>query len=171
MLFPLMVGLSAGVALERYCLAKRRSKKFWEKMKKDTEKKQNPVEDEAKDGKTTESIMDYINKAKKSHPQVVPRREAAAMLMKKLERKEDGTISQETFEKTKSVVEEYCGIRNLEYSEAGKTIYRGEINEECPETPVLDVKKLECLTKEELILIAPKLKDLFAAETESAEKE
>ena len=77
----------------------------------------------------------------------------------------------ETFEKTKSVVEEYCGIRNLEYSEAGKTIYRGEINEECPETPVLDAAKLDCLTKEELILIAPKLKGLFAAETESAEKE
>ena len=64
----------------------------------------------------------------------------------------------------------HCGIRNLEYSEEGKTIYRGEINEECPETPVLDVQKLECLTKEELILIAPKLKELFDAETESTEK-
>ena len=171
MLFPLMVGVGAGVALERYYLAKRRSKKFWEKMEKDAEKKQNSVEDETKDGVTTESIMDYINKAKKSHPQVVPRREAAALLMKKLEGQEDGTISQETFEKTKVVVEEYCGIRNLEYTEAGKTIYRGEINEECPETPILDVQKLECLTKEELILIAPKLKNLFAAEKENAEKD
>ena len=164
MLFPLMVGVGAGVALERYYLAKRRSKNFWEKMKKETEKKQKPIEDEAKDGKSAESIMDFINKAKKNHPQVVPRREAAVMLMKKLEGKEDGTISQETFEKTKAVVEEYCGIRNLEYSEAGKTIYRGEINEECPETPVLDAAKLDCLTKEELILIAPKLKDLFKVE-------
>ena len=164
MLFPLMVGVGAGVALERYYLAKRRSKNFWEKMKKETEKKQKPIEDEAKDGKSAESIMDFINKAKKNHPQVVPRREAAVMLMKKLEGKEDGTISQETFEKAKAVVEEYCGIRNLEYSEAGKTIYRGEINEECPETPVLDAAKLDCLTKEELILIAPKLKDLFKVE-------
>ena len=171
MLFPLMVGVGAGVALERYYFAKRRSKKFWEKMEKDAEKKQNSVEDETKDGKTTESIMDYINKAKKNHPQVVPRREAAMKLMKMLEGKEDGTISQETFEKTKVVVEEYCGIRNLEYTEASKTIYHGEINEECPETPILDVQKLECLTKEELILIAPKLKDLFATETESEEKE
>lgn len=171
MLFPLMVGVGAGIALERYYFAKQRSKKFWEKMEKDAEKKQNSVEDETKDGKTTESIMDYINKAKKSHPQVVPRREAAIKLMKMLEGKEDGTISQETFEKTKVVVEEYCGIRNLEYTEASKTIYHGEINEECPETPILDVQKLECLTKEELILIAPKLKDLFATETESEEKE
>ena len=171
MLFPLMVGVGAGVALERYYFAKQRSKKIWEKMKKDAEKNQNSVEDDEKDGKTAESIMDYINKAKKSHPLVVPRREAAMKLMKKLEGKEEKTISQETFEKTKSVVEEYCGIRNLEYSEAGKTIYRGEINEECPETPVLDAAKLDCLTKEELILIAPKLKGLFAAETESAEKE
>ena len=170
MLFPLMVGVGAGVALERYYLAKHRSKKPWEKMKKDAEKKQT-VEDEAKNGKTAESIMDYINKAKKSHPQVVPRREAAALLMKKLEGQEDGTISQETFEKAKAVVEEYCGIRNLEYTESGKTIYRGEINEECPETPILDVQKLECLTKEELILIAPKLKNLFAAEKENAEKD
>lgn len=169
MLVPLMVGVGAGVALERYYLAKRRSKNFWEKMKKDAEKNQNAFEDDEKDGKTAESIMDYINKAKKSHPLVVPRREAAMKLMKKLEGKEE-TISQETFEKTKSVVEEYCGIRNLEYSEEGKTIYRGEINEECPETPVLDVQKLECLTKEELILIAPKLKELFDAETESTEK-
>ena len=164
MLFPLMIGVGAGVALERYYLAKRRSKKFWERMKKDTKIKQNPVEDEEKDGKSAESIMDYINEAKKSHPQVVPRREAAVMLMKKLEGKEDGTISQETFEKTKTVVEEYCGIRNLEYSEVGKTIYRGEINEECPETPVLDAAKLDCLTKDELILIAPKLKDLYKVE-------
>ena len=164
MLFPLMVGVGAGVALERYYLAKRRSKNFWEKIKKETGKKQKPVEDEAKGGKSAESIMDFINKAKKNHPQVVPRREAAAMLMKKLEGKEDGTISQETFEKTKAIVEEYCGIRNLEYSEAGKTIYRGEINEECPETPVLDAAKLDCLTKDELILIAPKLKDLYKVE-------
>ena len=98
------------------------------------------------------------------HPAVVPRRTAAEKLMMKLEGsdKED-QISKETFEKTKAVVEEYCGIRKLEYNEELKTICGGEINEECPETPVLDVNKLEYLTKEELILIAPKLKDLFAA--------
>lgn len=168
MLFPLMIGVGAGVALERYYLAERRSKKFWEKMEKESAKVKR---EEAKDSKTAESIMDYINKAKRNHPQVVPRRTTAIKTMLKLEGKEDGPISRETFEKAKAVVEEYCGIRNLEYEEMGKTIRRGEINEECPETPVLDVHKLECLTKEELILIAPKLKDLFAAETENGDKE
>ena len=161
MLFPLMVGMASGVVLERYYLAKRRREKFWKKMENESKKTERPVEDEAKDGETTESIMDYINKAKKNHPQVVPRREAATMLMRMLEGKEDGTFSHETFERAKVVVEEYCGIRNLEYEEAGKTIYHGEIDEGCPETPVLDVQKLKCLSKEELILIAPKLKDLF----------
>ena len=171
MLFPLMIGVGAGVALERYYLAERRIEKYWEKMKKEAAKAEKSFDDDVKNSGGTESIMDYINKAKKSHPQVVPRRAAAIMLMKKLEGKKDGSITQETFEKAKAVVEEYCGIRNLEYTEAGKTIYRGEINEECPETPVLDAAKLECLTKEELILIAPKLKELFTAETESAEKD
>lgn len=164
MLFPLMIGVGAGVALERYYLAERRSKKFWEKMGKEDAKAEKSFDDEAKNSGETESIMDYINKAKKNHPQVAPRRAAAAILMKKLEDKEDGSISQETFEKTKAVVEEYCGIRKLEYDEGAKFIYGGEINEECPEKPVLDQEKLKCLSKEELILIAPKLKGLFKAE-------
>ncbi len=170
MLFPLMIGVGAGVALERYYLAERRIKKYWEKMGKEAEKAEKSFDD-AKNSGGTESIMDYINKAKKSHPQVVPRRAAATMLMKKLAGKEDGSISQETFEKAKAVVEEYCGIRNLEYDNEGGTIRRGEINEECPETPVLDVRKLICLTKEELILIAPKLKNLFVDVAEHADKD
>ena len=170
MLFPLMIGVGAGVALERYYLAERRSKKFWEKMEKESAKAKEVFEDGTKDTGTAESIMDFINKAKRNHPQVVPRRTTAIKIMLKLEGKEDGPISRETFDRSKAVVEEYCGIRNLEYEEMGKTIRRGEINEECPETPVLDVHKLECLTKEELILIAPKLKDLFAAETENGDK-
>lgn len=168
MLFPLMIGVGAGVALERCYLEKCRRKKFWEEMERKYEKVK---EEEAKGDGTGESIMDYINKAKRSHPQVVPRRTAAIKTMLKLEGKEDGSISREMFEKAKTVVEEYCGIRNLEYEEICKTIRRGEINEECPETPVLDVHKLECLTKEELILIAPKLKDLFAVKAESADRE
>lgn len=171
MLFPLMVGVGAGVALERYYLAERRIEKYWEKMKKEAAKEEKSFDDDAKNSGGTESIMDYINKAKKSHPQVVPRRAAATMLMKKLAGKEDGSISQETFEKAKAVVEEYCGIRNLEYDNEGGTIRRGEINEECPETPVLDVRKLICLTKEELILIAPKLKNLFVGVAEHADKD
>lgn len=171
MLFPLMVGVGAGVALERYYLAERRIKKYWEKMGKKAAKAEKSFDDDAKNSVGTESIMDYINKAKKNHPQVVPRRAAATMLMKKLAGKEDGSISQETFEKAKAVVEEYCGIRNLEYDNEGGSIRRGEINEECPEKPVLDVRKLICLTKEELILIAPKLKDLFADVAENADKD
>ena len=67
-------------------------------------------------------------------------------------------------ERTKTVVEEYCGIRKLEYDEDAKSISGGEINEECPEKPVLDMEKLKCLSKEELILIAPKLEGLFNTE-------
>jgi hypothetical protein len=140
-------------------------------MEKEAAKEKSKYEDGAKSSETAESIMDYINKAKKNHPQVAPRRTAAIKTMLKLEGKEDGPISREIFDKTKAVVEEYCGIRNLEYEEAGKTICRGEIDEDCPETPVLDVRKLNCLTKEELILIAPKLKDLFANTGEHADKE
>ena len=76
----------------------------------------------------------------------------------------EGIISKESFDRAKAVVEEYCGIRVLEYDEKNKTVCGGEIDEECPEKPVLDAHKLEYLTKEELILIAPKLKDLFADE-------
>ena len=168
MLFPLMVGVGAGVTLERYYLAERRSKKLWEKMKKEATKEKSNYKDGAKD---SESIMDYINRAKRSHPQVRPRRTAAIKIMMILEGKENGSISRKTFEKAKAVVEEYCGIRNLKYEELGETILGGEINEECPEKPVLDVHKLECLTKEELILIAPKLKDLFANVAEHADRD
>ena len=171
MLFPLMVCVGAGVALERYYLAERRIRKYLEKTGKDAEKAEKRFDDAAKNSGGTESIMDYINIAKKTHPQVVPRRKAATILMQKLAGKEDGSISQETFEKTKAVVEEYCGIRNLEYDSFGGSIRRGEINEECPETPVLDVRKLNCLTKEELILIAPKLKDLFVDIAEHTDKD
>ena len=76
----------------------------------------------------------------------------------------EGTISRESFDRAKVVVEEYCGIRELEFDEKNKTVCGGEIDEECPEKPVLDAHKLEYLTKEELILIAPKLQDLFVDE-------
>jgi len=86
------------------------------------------------------------------------------MLMIMLADEEDGTITKEIFDRTKTVVEEYCGIRKLEYDEDAKSICGGEINEECPEKPVLDMEKLKCLSKEELILIAPKLEGLFNTE-------
>ncbi len=160
MLFPLLIGVAAGVALERFVLAE---KKEESKGKKKKEKDDN--NDDGKDSDWTGSIKDYINKAKQNHPAAVPRRATAKKLMMNLESTEkDGTISKETFERAKAVVEEYCGICKLEYDEKNNTICGGEINEECPETPVLDVNKLECLTKEELILIAPKLKDLFENE-------
>jgi hypothetical protein len=95
---------------------------------------------------------------------LLPRRGTAKKLMIMLAGEEDGTITKETFEKTKTVVEEYCGIRKLEYDENAKSVCGGEINEECPEKPVLDMEKLKCLSRDELILIAPKLAGLFNTE-------
>ncbi len=95
---------------------------------------------------------------------LLTRRGTAKKLMIMLAGEEDGTIIKEIFDRTKTVVEEYCGIRKLEYDEDAKSICGGEINEECPENPVLDMEKLKCLSKEELILIAPKLEGLFNTE-------
>lgn len=161
MLFPLMIGVAVGVALERYYLAEKK-----EEVSKDKKKKEKGEEKEdGKESDWTGSIKDYINKAKQNHPAAVPRRATAKKLLMKLGGTEkERTIAKETFDRTKAVVEEYCGICKLEYDEKNKTICGGEINEECPETPVLDVHKLEYLTKEELILIAPKLKELFENE-------
>lgn len=152
MLFPLLIGVAAGVALERYYLSEDKDCKEKEKVKEDVKAK-------AEDAKS--SIMDFINSAKRNHPVLLPRHGAAKKLMLLLEGDGDGTITKETFERTKTVVEEYCGIRKLEYDEGAKSICGGEINEECPEKPVLDQDKLKCLSREELILIAPKLEGLF----------
>ena len=161
MLFPLLIGVAAGVALERYYLAEKDAECKAKEKKKDEPK----AKEEEKKNEQTSSIMDFINKAKQRHPAVVPRRIAAKKLMMKLEGSDkEEQISKETFEKTKAVVEEYCGIRKLEYDEEEKTVCGGEIDEECPETPILDSAKLDCLTKAEVILIAPKLKDLFMDE-------
>ena len=154
MLFPLLIGVAAGVALERYYLSEDIDSKEKEKVKEDVK---------AKAEETKRSIMDFINFAKRHHPVLLPRRNAAKKLMLMLEGS-DGTITKDTFEKTKTVVEEYCGIRKLEYDEGSKSICGGEINEECPEKPALDTDKLECLSKAELILIAPKLEGLFSAD-------
>lgn len=154
MLFPLLIGVAAGVALERYYLSEDKGCNEKEKVKEDVKEKAEEVKS---------SIMDFINSAKRRHPVLIPRRNAAKKLMLMLEGS-DGTITKDTFEKTKTVVEEYCGIRKLEYDEGSKSICGGEINEECPEKPVLDTDKLECLSKAELILIAPKLEGLFSAD-------
>lgn len=153
MLFPLLIGVAAGVALERNYLSDEADKgcKKKEKVKED-------VKEKAEEAKS--SIMDFINSAKRRHPVLIPRRNAAKELMLMLEGSDEG-ITKETFDRTKTVVEEYCGIRELEYDESSKSVCGGEINEECPEKPVLDTKKLECLSKAELILIAPKLDGLF----------
>lgn len=155
MLFPLLIGVAAGVALERYYLSDEADKSCKEKEKVDEDVK-------AKSEEIRSSIMDFINSAKRHHPVLLPRRSAAKKLMLLLEGDGDGTITKETFEKTKDVVEEYCGIRKLEYDENAKSVCGGEINEECPEKPVLDIEKLKCLSREELILIAPKLEGLFS---------
>ncbi len=154
MLFPLLIGVAAGVALERYYLSEDIDSKEKEKVKEDVK---------AKAEETKRSIMDFINFAKRHHPVLLPRRNAAKKLMLMLEGSDEG-ITKETFDRTKAVVEEYCGIRKLEYDEGSKSICGGEINEECPEKPVLDMNKLECLSKAELILIAPKLEGLFKAD-------
>ena len=160
MLFPLVIGVAAGVAIQKYLLDDETCCKKKEKEK----KADGPGEDE-KEESAKSSIMDFINNAKRKHPALGTRRAAAKKLLLKLEgTEEEGNVSRETFDRTKTVVEEYCGLRNLEYDEETKTICGGEINEECPETPVLDSAKLDCLTKEELILIAPKLKELFKTE-------
>lgn len=161
MLFPLLIGVAAGVALEKYVLAD------GEEECKDKKKKRDKggEMDDGQENDWTGSVKDYIRKAKQSHPKAVPRRATAKKLLMKLEGTEkEGTISRETFDRAKAVVEAYCGIRALEFDEKNKTVCGGEIDEECPEKPVLDANKLEYLTKEELILIAPKLKDLFADE-------
>lgn len=157
MLFPLLIGVAAGVALERYYLSDEvnTSCKEKEKVKEDVK---------AKAEETKSSIMDFINSAKRHHPVLLPRRSAAKKLMLLLEGDGNGTITKETFESTHAVVEEYCGIRKLEYDENAKSVCGGEINEECPEKPVLDIEKLKCLSREELILIAPKLAGLFKTE-------
>lgn len=157
MLFPLLIGVAAGVALERCLLSNEADNGCKEK-----EKVKEEVKEKAEEAKS--SIMDFINSAKKHHPVLLPRRGTAKKLMIMLAGEEDGTIAKETFDRTKTVVEEYCGIRKLEYDEAAKSICGGEINEECPEKPVLDSDKLECLSKAELILIAPKLEGLFSAD-------
>lgn len=160
MLFPLLIGVAAGVALGRYVLAD------GEEECKDKKKKNKGGEkDDGQENDWTGSVKDYIRKAKQSHPAAVPRRATAKKLLMKLEGTEkEGTISKESFDRAKAVVEEYCGIRALEFDEKNKTVCGGEIDEECPEKPVLDAHKLEYLTKEELILIAPKLQDLFVDE-------
>ncbi len=155
MLFPLLVGVAAGVALERYYLSDEVDKSCQEKVKEDVK---------AKAEETKSSIMDFINSAKRHHPVLLPRRGAAKKLMLLLEGDENGTITPKTFERTKTVVEEYCGIRKLEYNEDSKSVCGGETNEECPEKPVLDLEKLKCLSRKELILIAPKLAELFKTE-------
>lgn len=154
MLFPLLIGVAAGVVLERCFLSDEADKGCKEKEK---------VKEDVKEGveEAKSSIMDFINSAKKHHPVLLPRRGTAKKLMIMLAGEEDGTITKETFDRTKTVVEEYCGIRKLEYDEEAKSICGGEINEECPEKPVLDQEKLKCLSREELILIAPKLAGLF----------
>ena len=157
MLFPLLIGVAAGVALERYYLSDEADEGCKEK-----EKVKEDVKAKAEEAKS--SIMDFINSAKRHHPVLLPRRSAAKKLMLLLEGDGDGTITKETFEKTKDVVEEYCGIRKLEYDENAKSVCGGEINEECPEKPVLDMEKLKCLSPDELILIAPKLTGLFKTE-------
>lgn len=158
MLFPLMLGVAAGVVLERYYLSEKKDKS----KSKDKKKTKCNATDEVNDGKWDGTIMDYINQAKQRHPAVVPRRVAAMKIMTMLEDPEkEGKITKETFERAKAIVEEYCGIRKLEYDDEAKTVCGGEINEECPENPVLNINKLGCLSKEELILIAPKLKSLF----------
>lgn len=157
MLFPLLIGVAAGVALERYYLSDEADKSCKEKEKVNEDVK-------AKSEEIRSSIMDFINSAKRHHPVLLPRRSAANKLMMLLEGDGEGTITKETFEKTKTVVEEYCGIRKLEYDEGTKSVCGGEINEECPEKPVLDLEKLKCLGREELILIAPKLAGLFKTE-------
>ena len=161
MLLPLLIGVAAGVALGKYVLADGEEECKDKKKKKD----KGGEMDDGQENDWTGSVKDYIRKAKQSHPAAVPRRATAKKLLMKLEGTEkEGTISRETFDRAKAVVEEYCGIRALEYDEKNKTVCGGEIDEECPEKPVLDAHKLEYLTKEELILIAPKLKDLFADE-------
>ena len=157
MLFPLLIGVAAGVALERCFLSDEADKSCREKEK---------VKENVKEGveEAKSSIMDFINSAKRHHPVLLPRRGTAKKLMIMLAGEEDGTITKEIFDRTKTVVEEYCGIRKLEYDEDAKSICGGEINEECPENPVLDMEKLKCLSKEELILIAPKLEGLFNTE-------
>ena len=145
MLFPLLIGVAAGVALER-CFLKDEA----DNGCKEKEKVKEEVKEKAEEAKS--SIMDFINSAKKHHPVLLPRRGTAKKLMIMLAGEEDGTITKETFDRTKTVVEEYCGIRKLEYDEAVKSICGGEINEECPES------------REELILIAPKLKGMFKTE-------
>ena len=158
MLFPLVIGVAAGVAIQKYLLDDETCCKKKEKEKKADEPGKDEKEESAKS-----SIMDIINNAKRKHPALGTRRAAAKKLLLKLEGSEE-EISKEAFERAKSVVEEYCGLRKLEYDEETKTICGGEINEECPEEPALDSAKLDCLAKEELILIAPKLKDLFKTE-------
>ena len=157
MLFPLLIGVAAGVALERYYLSDEADEGCKEK-----EKVKDDVKAKAEEAKS--SIMDFINSAKRHHPVLLPRRGTAKKLMIMLAGEEDGTITKEIFDRTKTVVEEYCGIRELEYDEDAKSICGGEINEECPEKPVLDMEKLKCLSKEELILIAHKLEGLFNTE-------
>ena len=161
MLLPLLIGVAAGVALGKYVLADEK-----EGCKDKKKKKDDPGEkDDGKENDWTGSVKDYIRKAKQSHPAAVPRRATAKKLLMMLEGTEkEGTISRESFDRAKAVVEEYCGIRKLEYDEKNKTICGGEIDEGCPENPVLDAHKLEYLTTEELILIAPKLQDLFVNE-------
>ena len=138
MLFPLLIGVAAGVALGKYVLADEKECKDKKKKKDDPGEK-----DDGEENDWTGSVKDYIRKAKQSHPAAVPRRATAKKLMMKLEGTDkEGLISKESFDRAKAVVEEYCCIRVLEY----------------------DAHKLEYLTKEELILIAPKLQDLFVDE-------
>ena len=161
MLFPLLIGVAAGVSLRKYVLADGEEECKDKKKKKD----KGGEMDDGQENDWTGSVKDYIRKAKQSHPAAVPRRATAKKLLMKLQGTEkEETISRETFDRAKAVVEEYCGIRELEFDEKNKTVCGGEIDEECPEKPVLDAHKLEYLTKEELILIAPKLQDLFVNE-------
>ena len=158
MLFPLLIGVAAGVAIQNFL-----SDDDAKGCKKKDKLNDNVVTGEEGECNGKGSIMDFINEAKKHHPALRIRQAAAEKLMLKLEGAED-EITKETFARSKAVVEEYCGLRKLEYDEEDKTICGGEINEDCPENPTLDSAKLDCLTKEELILIAPKLKDMFKTE-------
>ena len=103
MLFPLMAGVAVGVALERHYLAGKDAQ-----SKSKERNKENPGEkDDGKEKDWTGSVKDYIRKAKQSHPAAVPRRATAKKLLMMLEGTEkEGTISRESFDRAKAVVEE-----------------------------------------------------------------
>ena len=105
MLFPLLIGVAAGVALERYYLSDEADKGCKEK-----EKVKEDVKAKAEEAKS--SIMDFINSAKRRHPVLLPRRETAKKLMIMLAGAEDGTITATT-ETAIINIECICALRCL----------------------------------------------------------